>query len=154
MRRQWPAGKKSGPALAQALDALRRLQPSPLPPRTLASYPPRALVTCSLFGRFVVQYDECVDGNAGPRIDLEWIDVDRGDPVSRIRHQVGQAYKRFYDRGFMHRGPAAITPKFHASLGAADQRFGFSCIERRAGKRNILHQLLVDAADPEQHGRP
>jgi len=35
-----------------------------------------------------------VDGDAGPGIDQEWIDVDRGDPGAGIRHQVGQADQR------------------------------------------------------------
>jgi hypothetical protein len=61
------------------------------------------------FGRGIVENDQRIDGDAGLGIDQEWIDVDRGDPGSGIRHQVGQADQGFHGGGLVQRGLAAIT---------------------------------------------
>src|SRR5277367_76723 len=104
------------------------------------------LVAAGAFCSGVVEHDQAVDGDAGPSVDQKWIDVDRGNSVAGIQHQIGQADERIDDGSFMQSGLAAITAKLHAGLGAADQFFGFDRIERRAGQRDILHQFDLDAA--------
>src|SRR5206468_3991489 len=73
-------------------------------------------------GGCVVQHDQRIDRNAGPGVDQERIDVDRGDPVAGIRDQVGQADQRLHRGGLMQGRFAAIAAHLDAGLGAADQQ--------------------------------
>src|SRR5450631_3125548 len=72
---------------------------------------PRALgrVLGRAFGGLVVQDDQGVDRDAGLGIDQEGIDVNRGDPGARIRHQVGQANQRLHGGRLVQRRLAAIA---------------------------------------------
>src|SRR3974377_2478931 len=111
-------------------------------------------MTDGAFSRFVGEDDQGVDRDAGLRVEKKRIDVDRGDPALRVRHQVRQPDQRLHNGSFVQRGLAAIASKFHTGLGAADQRFGLGGIEWRAGDRDVLHQFDIDAAGPEHYGRP
>src|ERR1700743_380366 len=71
-----------------------------------------------LAGGGVVEHDQAIDRDAGSRIDQERIDVDRGDAVAGIRHQVGEPDQRLYGGRLVQRRFAAIALDFHPRLGA------------------------------------
>src|SRR6516165_7392072 len=108
-------------------------------------------VTCGLPCSLVVEHNQRIDRNPSPGIDQERVDIDRGNAGTRVRDQVGEADQRLDGGSFMQRWLAAITPDLDACLGAADQLAGLRRIDWRAGERNILHQLDVDATGAEQH---
>src|ERR1700757_3977259 len=87
-----PGGRKRGsrePVLARAPGSIPPSQSSPSSPATFAWHPPvLALMTSGAFGRFVVEDNQGVDGDACLGIEKKRVDVDRGDPAACIRHQV------------------------------------------------------------------
>src|ERR1700685_2788155 len=66
-------------------------------------------VAAGVFCSSVIENDQAIDGDAGPSVDQKRIDVDRGNSVAGIQHQIGQADKRFDDRSFMQGRLAALT---------------------------------------------
>jgi hypothetical protein len=103
-------------------------------------------------GGGIVENDQRIDGDAGPGIDQKWIDVDRRDPAAGVCHEVGQADQGLDGGGLVQRRPAAITFQLHAGFGPGDQVPGLGRIQRRAGQRDVLHQLDIDATG--KTGRP
>src|SRR5882724_1848095 len=105
-----PLAKNLPPGLAPLRGLMRSLQSTPGCSKQIASDSPFFdLMSRGAFGRGVIEDDQAVDGNPCSGIDEKRIDVDRGDPASRVRHHVGQAAQRLYDGSFMECGLAAVT---------------------------------------------
>src|ERR1019366_3970979 len=95
--------KKNQPLAPAPSRRRKRLhQPSPGYLTQISSDPPSsASMAGGAVGRGTIKDNQAVDGNAGPSIDEKRIDVDGGDPASRVGHHVGQADERLHHGRFV-----------------------------------------------------
>src|ERR1700676_418551 len=92
MKPMTPAAQNLRPGPAPSRRRRRSLQSLPVHLKQIASDPPfSVLMAGGAFGRGVVKDNQTVDGNAGPRIDEKWIDVDGGNSSPGTPHAFEQA---------------------------------------------------------------
>src|SRR5271167_4168469 len=81
--------RRSAPPLGGEPSRSRLLLPmvTPVTFGLFQARPPRKSMLRGAIGGVVVEDDKRIDGDAGPGIDQERIDVDRCDAISSVRHQ-------------------------------------------------------------------